>query len=94
MARKLADPTRTKALVNDAWNRVKAESGGVPPNWNYMAVCQLVDRIIVDNALDDARDLTDALVLCWRLDEPATKANLLRGMKRVDKGRQGVASYR
>lgn len=91
MPRKLLDPTRSKAIVNDAWERIK-KAHGHAPNWPYMGIVQIVDAFIVD--MDDARDVGDALVLCFETDEPVTKRTLRANMARVERGRQGTAGYR
>ena len=92
-SRKLTDQARSKAIVDDAWNRVKSEQGHAP-SWPYIGVVALVDRLLVDRDITDARDLGDALVLCAELNEPPTKANVLKNIERVNKGRMGSAGFR
>lgn len=94
MGRKLVDPTRSKAIVNDAWEQVKVISGGISPSWPYMGVCQIVDTLLADNPALDGRDIGDAIVLCYRLDEHPTKVQIINNMKRVNRGREGVTGYR
>ena len=93
MTRKLKDQPRTKAIVSDVWLRVKAIQGE-SPTWNYMALCQMVDMMLEDNPGIDGRDIGDAIMLCWRLDEPITRRAIAVNMIRVDRGRQGVVGYR
>lgn len=93
MARKLIDPKRSKAIVDDAWIQVKTLSGA-SPNWPYIGLVALVDGMLERDPALDGRDVGDAIVLCWRTDETPTKARLIANMRRVNKGREGVAGYR
>lgn len=95
MGRKLTQPERTKAIVNFAWDAVKADNGGIAPPWNYIAVCAIVDDILTSNNIEDGRDLCDAIVLCSEMDMTPTKKNLVANMARVVKGRNlGTAVYK
>lgn len=93
MGRKLVSPDRSKAIVNDAWTQIKA-LGGAAPQWPYIGIVQIVDTMLARDPNLDGRDLGDALILSWRLDETPTKAKVLANLARIDKGRQGVAGYR
>lgn len=93
-SRKLADQARSKAIVNDAWTRIK-EQFAVAPNWPYIGVVALVDRMLDEGRVEDGRDIGDALVLCHELGLGVTKRNVLDCMVRVGKGRNlGTGSYR
>lgn len=93
MPRKLVDAERSKAIVNHAWDRVRARTA-VSPTWNYMATAQLVDTLLADNPSLDGRDIGDALVLCHELGETPTKVAVRKNMGRVERGRQANAGYR
>jgi hypothetical protein len=93
MARKLVDQKRSKAIVADSWDQVKTLSGA-SPNWPFIGLVAIVDAMLERNPKLDGRDIGDAIVLCWRMEETPTKARILANMKRVNKGREGVAGYR
>lgn len=92
--RKLADQARAKAIMNDVWSRVKAETG-MSPTFKYIAAVALVDRMLDEGKIEDGRDIGDAFVLCADLGLAPTKAQIEACIKRVQRGRAtGASSYR
>lgn len=93
-SRKLTDAPRSKAIVADAWDRVKAQHA-VAPNWPFIGVVAIVDRMLAEEHIEDGRDIGDALVLCHDLGLPATAKTIRDCMARVSKGRgTGASAYR
>jgi len=91
MPRNLTNPTRSKAIVSDAWNTLKAS--GPKPTFNYIATVAIVDRMLAAQDID-GRDLSDAIVLGWFNGETPTRASLVANLERVRKGHARHGSYR